>query len=297
MPRVLIRSAATAAVVVTALLLSGLPADACPTCGSGDLSNAGLMARAPQPDGELNAGYGGNPSPNCTEEDTTFRLGEDGVDDGNDTVEHHGYLRWIPDFADDPTPPRDGPSVEWYQQVCYVPGPPSMELRGASWRRFDAVSPEALAMVAIDSMLANIPDHSISMSPQAASMVMVDTWFWITGAATEPTDPRRCQCPGGGRRRHGRPGGVTFDLGDGADPGMRRFRHALHGGCVLRLHAPVRRSRQLHGDRHDRLDRQLHRQRRGSDPDRDGGPTHRRRSPWSSTRRRPSTRGTGKDHL
>lgn len=216
MPRVLIRSAATAAVVVTALLLSGLPADACPTCGSGDLSNAGLIARARSQMEELNAGYGGNPSPNCTEEDTTFRLGEDGVDDGNDTVEHHGYLRWVPDFADDPTPPRDGPSVEWYQQVCYVPGPPSMELRGASWRRFDAVTPEALAMVAIDSMLANIPDHSISMSPQAASMVKVDTWFWITGAATEPTDPVVARVPGVTVVATAEPGGVTFDLGDGA---------------------------------------------------------------------------------
>src|SRR5688572_16698942 len=63
MPRVLIRSAATAAVVVTALLLSGLPADACPTCGSGDLSDAGLIARARSQMEELNAGYGGNPSP------------------------------------------------------------------------------------------------------------------------------------------------------------------------------------------------------------------------------------------
>ena len=216
MPRILTRSVAAAAVVVTALLLSGLPANACPTCGSGDLSNAGLIARARSQMEELNAGYGGNPSPNCTEEDTTFRLGEDGVDDGNDTVEHHGYLRWIPDFADDPTPPRDGPSVEWYQQVCYVPGPPPMELRGASWRRFDAVSPEALAMVAIDSMLASIPDHSISMAPRAESMVAVDTWFWITGAATEPTDPVVASVPGVTVVATAEPGGVTFDLGDGA---------------------------------------------------------------------------------
>ena len=31
--------------------------------------------------------------------------------------------------------------VEWFQQACYIPGPPSMELRAPSWQRFDAVTP------------------------------------------------------------------------------------------------------------------------------------------------------------
>ena len=216
MPRLVTRSAAVAVVVVAGLLLSGLPAEACPSCGSGDLSNAGLIARARSQMAELNAGYNGNPSPNCNEEQSPFTLGEAGeFDDGNETVEHQGYLRWVPDFGDDPTPPQDGPSIEWYQQVCYVPGPPEMTLRGASWRRFDAVSPEALAMVAIDDMLASIPAHTISMAPEVTSMVAVDTWFWIDGAATEALPPVTASVPGTRVVATAAPGGVTFDLGDG----------------------------------------------------------------------------------
>ena len=135
MPRLLTRLTVGGAVVAVGLIFFGLPAEACPTCGGSNLSDDGLIAEARSQMNELNQGYNGNPAPNCTEEDSLFHAGEDGVDDdGNDTVEHHGYLRWAPDFADDPTPPDDGPSIEWYQQVCYIPGPPSMTLLGTSWQ-------------------------------------------------------------------------------------------------------------------------------------------------------------------
>lgn len=214
MPRVLSRLALCGATVVAALLFTGLPADACPTCGGSDLSNDGLIAQARRQMQELNAGYGGNPSPDCTDEDSQFALGETGQDDGNDTVDHQGYLRWVPDFADDPTPPRDGPSIEWFQQVCYVPGPPSLELRAASWRRFDAVTPENLALVAIDDMLAGIPQHTIGVNPAVDSMVAIDTWFWVDGGAVEPVSATAF-VPGVTVVATAEPGGVSFDLGDG----------------------------------------------------------------------------------
>jgi len=203
------------AAVAASLLFLGLPADACTTCGGSDLTDDGLIAEARSQMRELNQGYNGNPAPNCTEEDSLFRTGEDGQDDdGNDTVEHQGYLRWAPDFADDPTPPDDGPSIEWYQQVCYIPGPPEMTLLGTSWQRFDAVTPENLARVAIDDMLASIPQHTISVNPTGPSLVALDTWFWVDGGAIEPVEVT-ASVPGISVVATAEPGGVTFDFGDG----------------------------------------------------------------------------------
>jgi hypothetical protein len=214
-PRVVSRLALCGATAVAGLVFLGLPADACPTCGGSDLSNDGLIAQARNQMRQLNAGYNGNPSPNCNEEDALFKVGDDGqYDDGNDTVEHQGYLRWVPDFDDDPTPPTDGPSIEWYQQACYIPGPPSMELRAPSWQRFDAVTPENLALVAIDDMLSSIPQHTISVNPAADSMVAIDTWFWVDGGAVEPVSAT-ASVPGVTVVATAEPGGVSFDLGDG----------------------------------------------------------------------------------
>jgi hypothetical protein len=213
-PRVVNRSAVVFALATAVLILGALPAVACPSCGNGDITDGGSMiAQARSQMEELQAGYNGNPSPNCTEEDDLFR-NEGGEDrDGNDTVEHEGYLRWVPDFENDPTPPDDGPSNEWFRKVCYVPG--FGEIPGGHWRRFDAVDPEVLAMVAIDNMLADIPDHEISLSPQARSLVAIDTWFWIDGAATEPMPPVTAWVPGVTVVATAEPGGVTFELGDG----------------------------------------------------------------------------------
>jgi hypothetical protein len=215
MPRLLTRLTVGGAVVAVGLMFFGLPAEACPTCAGSNLSDDGLIAEARSQMNELNQGYNGNAAPNCTEEDSLFHAGEDGVDDdGNDTVEHHGYLRWAPDFADDPTPPDDGPSIEWYQQVCYIPGPPSMTLLGTSWQRFDAVTPENLARVAIDDMLASIPQHTISVNPTGPSLVALDTWFWVDGGAIEPVQAV-ASVPGVTVVATAEPGGVTFDFGDG----------------------------------------------------------------------------------
>jgi hypothetical protein len=168
---------------------------------------------------ELGRGYpGGAPPYNCSEEDSLFipRDGdgnEVGGDD-NDTVDHQGWMRWVPDFANDPTPP-DGVSNEWYQQVCYIPGPPSQTLPGASWQRFDAVNPENLARVAIDDMLAGIPQHTIETNPDIEGFVGFETWFWIDGGMLEPVTAT-ASIPFMTVVATAEPGRVQFDFGDGA---------------------------------------------------------------------------------
>jgi hypothetical protein len=193
-------------IVVVGLLVPALPAAGCePRCAGGDLSDSGLLAEARRQMTELNRGYGGNPAPNCSDEHDQV------LEDGNDTVEHEGWLRWVPDFANDPTPP-DGVSNEWYQQVCHIPGGADIPL--TSWQRFDAVAPEILAQVAIDNMLAGIPQHTIETNPDITGLVAIDTWFWIEGGGLEPVSAT-ASVPGVTVVATAEPGGVEFDFGDG----------------------------------------------------------------------------------
>ena len=212
--------AAIAVFAIVSLLMPALPAAGCePRCGSGDLSDAGLLARTRSQMTELGRGYpGGAPPYDCSEEDSLF-IPRDGDGneiggDGNDTVDHQGWMRWVPDFANDPTPGGPVNPNEWYRQVCYIPGPPSQTLPGASWRRFEAVTPENLARVAIDDMLAAIPQHTIETSPEVRGLVRVDTWFWIDGEMLEPVTAT-ASIPFMTVVATAEPGRVQFDFGDG----------------------------------------------------------------------------------
>lgn len=199
---------ATAAAAV--LVLSAVPVAGDPWGNGGSITDDGLLARARDQMRTLNAGYNGNPAPTCDDEHDYL------PDDGNDEVEHDGWLRWEPDFENDPTPPRDGPSIEWYRLVCHIPGrpwPPGDPL-GAAWMRFDAVTPENLARVAVDDMLAAIPEHSIGVNPEPEAMVAIDTWLWVDGVSREPV-VATASVPGVEVVATAEPGGVHFDFGDG----------------------------------------------------------------------------------
>ena len=261
----------TTVAVGTVAPAPGCPPTSCPTCGGSDLSNDGLIAQARSQIGELNAGYGGNPSPNCNDGGLAVRVGEYGVDDGNDTVEHQGYLRWVPDFADDPTPPRDGPSIEWYQQVCYVPGPPSMELRAASWRRFDAVSPEAWRSSPSTRCSPGDPRpqrSGVTTVPTAWSPI--DTWFWIDGACSRAPVSAVVGQRARGRGRSRRPSPEACRSTSATAPrssAPTSARPYVAGGRRPTAHTPTTTAGTLHDHRERSLwHRQLHGQRRSPFP-------------------------------
>ncbi len=195
--------------VVTSVLLAASPTGACDRCSTGGVSDDGVLARARSQMAELNQGYGGNPAPNCNDEHDYV------IEDGNDIVEYEGHLRWVPDFANDPTPP-DGVSNEWYQQICYLPDMPPRtgQPNGASWLRFEYVAPELLARVAIDDVLAGIPTQTIETSPTTDAWVAIPTWFWITGVPAAGVSAT-ASVPGVSVTATASPGGVNYDFGDG----------------------------------------------------------------------------------
>jgi len=195
------------AIAAVALLVTALPADACDICGSGEVSDAGVRAWARSQIADLNAGYGSSP-PDCNDE---HRLAPP---DDNDIVEFQGHIRWVPNFENDPTPPHDGPSNEWYERVCVIPERPGRP--GDTFRRFEYVTPEILAQVAVDNALAEIPTQTIRSNPTTAAMVAIPTWFWVDGVPPEgvsasvslPNPPVRVTATAS-------PGGVHYDFGDG----------------------------------------------------------------------------------
>lgn len=210
--------AATAPSIITVGAVAVPPAAACDGnfCGSGNITDAGLLAETAAQMDELSTGRGGRSIP-CTDEDP---LAEE---DGNEDVEAHGVYRWVPDYANDPTPPDDG-AGEWYRYVCYIEGRPVFPASpaGASWRRFEAVTPENVALLAIDRMLAGIPTQWVHTSPDAAGangafpLVGMDTWFWIDASSLD-TVTAQAGVPGIiSVVATARPSGVTYDFGDGA---------------------------------------------------------------------------------
>ena len=136
---------------------------------------------------ELSTGRGGRSIP-CTDEDP---LAEE---DGNEDVEAHGVYRWVPDYSNDPTPPDDG-AGEWYRYVCYIEGRPVFPANpaGASWRRFEAVTPENVALLAIDRMLAGIPTQWVRTTARTRPGLTVPSrWSaWTPGSgSTRPRSTR-----------------------------------------------------------------------------------------------------------
>jgi hypothetical protein len=206
---VVIRYLVGGAVAAVSIVASSLPAAADPWSGGGSVSDAGLLARARSEMNELNQGYSAGSPPNCTDEHYLV------PEDGNSEVEYHGHLRWIPAFADDPTPP-EGVSNEWYRQICYLPDmPPRNTLpQGTSHRRFENVDPEILAQVAVDDVLAEIPTQTIETNPQNAGMVAIPTWFWVEGVPAEGVTAT-ASIPGVTVTATASPGGVEYDFGDG----------------------------------------------------------------------------------
>lgn len=212
MPGRVIKAAVAGLVAAGGLLVVGPPADACTglNCPQAEITEDGVIAQARAEMNELNAGYPGGPPPtNCTDEHELV------PEDGNDIVEYHGWLRWVPNFENDPTPP-DGTSNEWYRHTCYLPDMPPRTGEPLMYhsRRFDAVTPENIARVAVDDMLAGIPDHAIETSPADASLVAVDTWFWVTGEATTPQQAI-ASVPGTTVVATAEPGGLHLDFGGG----------------------------------------------------------------------------------
>lgn len=200
-------------VSMAVLVSAALPAGACDVCGGGDISDAGIRAQARAEMAELNAGYSGGP-PNCTDEHELV------PEDGNDVVEYEGYLRWVPDFANDPTPP-DGVSNEWYRRICYLPDMPPRDglARGFHGRRFENVEPEVLAQVAIEDVFTDIGTHTISTSPVVDNaMVGIPTWFWAENLEGDG-ETAVAEIPGVRVVATARPGGVNYDFGDGTTLG------------------------------------------------------------------------------
>jgi len=198
-------------VVAVTVVLPAAPAAACDGsfCAGGDITDAGLLAETRRQMDDLRQGYGGNAVPDCNDEH------DFASDDGNDVVEADGYLRWVPDFANDPTPPDNG-AGEWYRQVCYIPGRPTFptDPAGAAWRRFDAVTPQNLALVAIDDMISEIGDPDLETNPEVESLVGLHTWFWVDGsslAAREAT----ASVPGITVVATATPSSIRFQFGDG----------------------------------------------------------------------------------
>ena len=197
--------------VVGVTILPAAPAAACDglACAGGDITEAGVLAETRSQMNELQTGYGsGNHIP-CNDEDD---LAEE---DGNDIVEAEGWYRWVPDFANDPTPPDNG-AGEWYRYVCHIPGRSDFPVtpRGASWRRFEAVTPQNLALVAIDDMLAEIGDPDLSTNPAVESLVGLHTWFWID-ASSLATAQATASVPGITVVATATPSAIRFDFGDG----------------------------------------------------------------------------------
>ena len=194
------------AIAAVALLVTALPADACDICGSGDVSDAGVRARARTQIADLNAGYGSSP-PDCNDEHHLA------PEDDNDIVEYEGHLRYVPDFANDPTraAPRRDRSVEWYEQICVIPERPG---RPGESSVASTTSPRDPGPGGGRRRTGEIPTQTINSNPTTAAMVAIPTWFWVDGVPADGVSAT-VSIPGVSVTATASPGGVQYDFGDG----------------------------------------------------------------------------------
>ncbi len=191
------------------LVLAPSPGNAepgCLSCTDVAITPEGLLAQARSQINELNS-VESNPPP-CNDETpgATF------PDDGNDTIEHEGYIRWRLTLNEQHVW-DDDETTTGYRRECYLPTAPHLDGL-IEVRIFDAITPQTVAQVAIDDMLTRVPTHSIETSPSAAAMVAIPTWFWVTGVP-EGGVAATASVPGITVVASATPGGVEYDFGDG----------------------------------------------------------------------------------
>lgn len=128
-----------------------------------------------------------------------------------------GYIRWRLTATEQETWDRiyDGDeTTTWYRQECFFPDAGREYGELLDLQEFDAVSPETVALVAIDDVLAEIPTQTVETSPDGEAMVAIDTWFWVDGVPPEG-ETATASVPGIEVVATASPGGVNYDLGDG----------------------------------------------------------------------------------
>jgi hypothetical protein len=169
------------------------------------MTSDSVIASARAQMGVLNYEASGGQPPACT--------GESGRHAGRT-----GQLRWRltanpQEYWDERYDGDD--STIWYRQECFVPELDDQfgELR--ELRPFDAITPQNIALVAIDDALAGIPTQTIRTNPQPEAMVAIDTWFWVEGVPSGGVTAS-ASVPGISVTATARPGGVDYDFGDGA---------------------------------------------------------------------------------
>jgi hypothetical protein len=197
------------ALVMTDAITEAPPASAdpgCLSCSDVSLTPDGLLARARSQMAELNS-VANNPPP-CNDEyaDATF------PEDGNDTVEYEGYIRWRLTLNEQHVWDDDA-TTTGYRLECWLPERPDLDGL-IDVQIFDAIAPQVIAQVAIDDALSQIPALSISTNPEDDSLVAIDTWFWVDGVPPQGVSAS-ASVPGIAVVATASPGAVRIDFGDG----------------------------------------------------------------------------------
>jgi hypothetical protein len=197
--------------VMSDVITEAPPASAdpgCLSCSDVALTPDGLLARARSQMAELNT-VASNPPP-CNDEyaEATF------PEDGNDTVEYEGYIRWRLTLNEQHVWDDDA-TTTGYRLECWLPERPDLDGL-IDVQIFDAISPQTIAQVAIDDALAGIPQLQISTNPAPPndSLVGIDTWFWVDGVPDGGVSAR-ASVPGIQVVATATPGAVRIDFGDG----------------------------------------------------------------------------------
>ena len=217
-PRVtrIVTALAAASLASAGLVLTSPPATAdpgCLSCTDVAITPEGLLAQARSQMNELNSVA--NDPPPCNDETPGAGFPED----GNDTIEFEGYIRWVLTLNEQHVWDDDA-TTTGYRRECYLPTAPHEDDGSDPYngllevRIFDAISPQTLAQVAIDDMLTQVPTHSIETNPSTTGMVAIPTWFWVTGVP-ETGVQASASVPGIRVVATATPGAVNYDFGDG----------------------------------------------------------------------------------
>ena len=133
-------------------------------------------------------------------------------EDGNDTVEYEGYIRWRLTLNEQHVWDDDA-TTTGYRLECWLPERPDLDGL-IDVQIFDAIAPQVIAQVAIDDALSQIPALSISTNPEDDSLVAIDTWFWVDGVPPQGVSAS-ASVPGIAVVATASPGAVRIDFGDG----------------------------------------------------------------------------------
>lgn len=215
--RIVVALVLAAGLTSLGLVLAPAPAGAdpgCLSCTDVAITPEGLLAQARSQMAELNDVA--NDPPPCNDETP----GAGFPDDGNDTIEYEGYIRWVLTYNEQHVWDEDE-TTTGYRRECFLPDAPHEDDGSNPYngllevRIFDAISPQTVAQVAIDDMLTQVPTHSIETNPSAAGMVAIPTWFWVTGVPEGGVEAT-ASVPGISVVARATPGAVTYEFGDGA---------------------------------------------------------------------------------